>query len=295
LENNLHPSIQRRLFLYIKKLAAEHGCHFFLTTHSNVVIDLFGRDPLAQILHVTHDGTSAKVETIKTYLHKHSVLKDLDVRASDLLQSNAVVWVEGPSDRIYFNRWIEVWDGELRENVHYQCLYTGGVLIEGMSFDGSEEAPQDPESENVDELIEALRINRHAIVMMDRDRDSEEPLKPWVGRIQSELSTLDGVPWVTAGRTVENYIPTDVFKKLKDGGKFTLNWEPGLYEDLFNCFKGPRGGTLLRQKPALARAVVPLLTKDNLTATYDLSKRLNAVSDKLRQWNGMPSRQGHDC
>ena len=33
------------------------------------------------------------------------MLNDLDVRASDLLQSNGIIWVEGPSDRIYIKRW----------------------------------------------------------------------------------------------------------------------------------------------------------------------------------------------
>jgi AAA15 family ATPase/GTPase len=96
LENNLHPAVQRRLFLYLRRLAENEGCHFFLTTHSNVVIDLFGTDRLAQILHVTHDRTCARVQTISTYLHKRNVLQDLEIRASDLLQSNVVVWVEGP-------------------------------------------------------------------------------------------------------------------------------------------------------------------------------------------------------
>lgn len=41
LENNLHPSLQRRLLLYLRAKAVERGCTFFVTTHSNVAIDLF--------------------------------------------------------------------------------------------------------------------------------------------------------------------------------------------------------------------------------------------------------------
>ena len=32
------------------------------------------------------------------------VLSNLGIRASELLQSNGVIWVEGPSDRVYIKR-----------------------------------------------------------------------------------------------------------------------------------------------------------------------------------------------
>jgi putative ATP-dependent endonuclease of the OLD family len=129
LENNLHPALQRRLLSYLRKKAVEKGCRFFLTTHSSVAIDLFASDDQAQILHVTHDGKRASVRTVKTYIENCGVLDDLDIRASDLLQSNGIVWVEGPTDRLYFNHWIDVWtDRKLKEGTHYQCVFYGGRL-----------------------------------------------------------------------------------------------------------------------------------------------------------------------
>ena len=124
LENNLHPALQRRLLSYLRKTAVEKGCHFFLTTHSSVVIDLFASDDQAQILHVTHNGKQASVRTVKTYIENCGVLDDLDIRASDLLQANGIVWVEGPTDRLYFNHWVSEWtDGKLKEGTHYQCVF----------------------------------------------------------------------------------------------------------------------------------------------------------------------------
>lgn len=122
LENNLHPALLRRLLNYLLKAAESQGCIFFLTTHSSVVIDLFSKNKNAQIVHVTHDGESAYCRAATTYIENKGILDDLDVRASDLLQSNGIVWVEGPSDRVYINRWIDLWsNGELSEGVHYQC------------------------------------------------------------------------------------------------------------------------------------------------------------------------------
>ncbi|HEY9885960.1 MAG TPA: ATP-binding protein, partial [Vampirovibrionales bacterium] len=116
LENNLHPALLRRLLNYLEKVAIEEKCLFFLSTHSSIVIDLFSQSQNAQIVHVTHDGKQSKVKAVNTYVENKDLLFDLGIRASDLLQANCIIWVEGPSDRIYINRWIELWsEGELKE------------------------------------------------------------------------------------------------------------------------------------------------------------------------------------
>ena len=43
LENNLHPSLLRRLLAYIRKEAVEKSL-VFLTTHSSVTIDFFAAE-----------------------------------------------------------------------------------------------------------------------------------------------------------------------------------------------------------------------------------------------------------
>lgn len=163
LENNLHPALQRRLLLYLRNIAMEKGCRIFLTTHSNVSIDLFSEDRDAQILHVTHNKMQASVRTITTYVDNKGILDDLDVRASDLLQANGIIWVEGPSDRIYFNRWVSVFSNDTyREGIHYQCVFYGGRLLSHLSA-------ADPDV-NEDEALKILRVNRNAIMLMDSDR-----------------------------------------------------------------------------------------------------------------------------
>ena len=55
------------------------------------------------------------------------------VRTSDIrlviLQANCVVWVEGPSDRIYLKHWIEAVTSELIEGLHYSIMFYGGRLL----------------------------------------------------------------------------------------------------------------------------------------------------------------------
>ena len=50
-------------------------------------------------MEITWLSHSIQVDTYRDSCH---ILDDLEARASDLLQANGIVWVEGPSDRIYF-------------------------------------------------------------------------------------------------------------------------------------------------------------------------------------------------
>lgn len=279
LENNLHPSLQRRLFLYLRNLAVMEGCKLFLTTHSHVVIDLFSRDEQAQIIHVTHDGECAKATHVATYINHRSIFDDLEVRASDLLQTNSVIWVEGPSDRIYVNKWIELWTGgELKEHVDYEVVFTGGTLLAHYSFD-------DPVEE--EERIEALRINGNAIVLIDSDkiRDDSEKLKARAERVAGEVLEMGGVAWITAGKEVENYIPNPVLDHLlaKQGIK-----PENQFANMFELIKSHKGGDFSSRKVDLAERACNLLTRGMIQNHLDLAERLDEVCGKIRAWNNRP-------
>ena len=271
LENNLHPAAQRRLFWYLRDKAVKEKCTFFLTTHSNVVIDLFSKDDQAQLLHVTHDGDRATVHPVTCHLRRCGVLDDLDVRASDLLQANVIIWVEGPSDRLYFNRWVELWSGgTLQEQVHFQCVWYGGAMLADVTFEA--DVPDE-------DLVSALKVNRHAIVLMDSDRRSaDSPLKPRVQRVCEEAEKSGAFAWVTAGREVENYIPTEALRQsLKRPDLDT----PAQYVDVYEHIGRAR------DKVGLARLVTPHITKDVLAETHDLGQQLDRVCRLIREWNGV--------
>lgn len=280
LENNLHPALQRRLFSYLREFALQNGCHFVLTTHSNVVVDLFADDEIATIVHVTHDGSSATATPVLTHSSRHGVLDDLDVRASDLLQSNGIVWVEGPTDRMYFNRWIELWtDGELEEGNHYQCMFYGGRLLSHLS------ASEPSDSKHA---IEIVRVNRNAIVIIDSDRKkSTTPLNPTKNRILEEIEEVGGYGWVTAGREIEHYVPVETLRQIY-GEKATGPQQFASYSEYLNGRRAGEGSRYKRNKVAFAERVIPLLTREGITVTYDLAERLDSVVSRIRQWNRLP-------
>ncbi len=170
LENNLHPALLRRLFQYIEKYAINEKTHIFLTTHSSTALDFFGVSKNAQIIHVLHDGESARTTTVSAHFDRLGVVSELGAKPSDLLQANGIVWVEGPSDRIYLNSWIDLYsEGRFQEGRDYQCAFYGGSLLARTQFMSPEEA-----EEAETDLVNLLWVNPNIIVVCDGDRTAKD-------------------------------------------------------------------------------------------------------------------------
>lgn len=284
LENNIHPSLQRRLLIYLRKVSIDTGCLFFLTTHSNVIIDLFNRDRHAQIIHIINNGEEAKTKTVKTYIEHKGVLDDLDVKASDLLQSNGIVWVEGPSDRIYFNRWIEIWtDGELCEGAHYQCVLYGGKLLSHFTAN----SPDVKNYNGENDWIEIFKVNRNAILLIDSDKKNEsQEINSTKKRLLEEIKNdNNGYGWLTLGREIENYIPLEAIKDFYKVQQISNIDQFEYFFDFIDRIENGRGKYYSERKPLLAGEICPFLTKENIRNTLDLEEKLNKVCQIIRNWN----------
>ena len=282
LENNLHPALLRRLLSYLMRTALDNGCYFVLTTHSNVPIDLFNKTTDAQILHVLNNNGSATCKTVETYIDNRGVLDDLDIRASDVLQSNGIVWVEGPSDRVYFNSWVRLWSGaSLFEGNHYQCMFYGGRLLAHLTC-------EDPTL--VEEGISLLNLNRNAIVLIDSDkRKARSRVADTKKRIVTEIENIGGYSWITKGREIENYVPADSIARWLDS-ETPDQVDP--YSDFFDYLdevKSGLGSRYSRKKAVLAEELAPLLAKKELESILDMSERMKAVCSEIRKWNGIES------
>lgn len=280
LENNLHPGLQRRLLAYLRKTSVDSECCFVFTTHSNVIIDLFSKDEEAQIIHITHNGEYAKANKVKTYIESRGILDDLDVRASDLLQANGIVWLEGPSDRLYFNRWIELWtDGKLKEGTHYQCVFYGGRLLAHLS------AHQEDEQQ---ETIDILNVNKNAFLMIDSDKDSEaDTLNATKQRMITEIQGVGGKTWVTAGREVENYVPAILIAPFCDVATASQVGKFVKFDDYLNRLKSGEGKKYLNNKVLFAEKIIPNLTKVNLEVIMDIKERIEEAVVEIKRWNNL--------
>jgi len=189
-EIHLHPLLQRKLIRYLKDNTTSQ---YFIATHSSAFVDT----PNANVFHVTNDGQQTRVQAVVSAEDRRQFLDGFGYQASDILQTNSVIWVEGPSDRTYLNHWIKAADDQLEEGIHYTIMFYGGGLISHLS--ASDDA--------LNEFIALRKLNRHMAIVLDSDKGvDEEKLKPHVQRIVKEMNEGAGVVWVTAGREIENYV-----------------------------------------------------------------------------------------
>ncbi len=224
-ETHLHPVLQRRLAARLATLAQERKLQIFLSTHSAVFLNPSSWQTNADetdfaIFHV--DGRNVvRVDNVQA--HHGKLLDALGTKVSDLLQANCVVWVEGPSDRIYIRHWLEKWCALNKrkppiENVHYVFSFYGGSVLS--HFDAAPQA-------EIDDAVSMLKLNRKSMVVMDRDNDFK-----WCAACGSIIRTksscakykvIDDLPghvWITDGYTIESYLPRKYFDKkyLRESG-----------------------------------------------------------------------------
>ncbi|MEZ4710355.1 MAG: AAA family ATPase [Caldilineaceae bacterium] len=193
-EIHLHPILQRKLIRYLNDKTDNQ---YFITTHSAHFID--GND--VAVFHVRNDRNSAVVKLASTAKEKSEICADLGYRASDILQANCIIWVEGPSDRIYLKRWIEMKAPHFVEGLHYSVMFYGGRLLNHLSAD-------DPE---VNDFISLRRLNRNIAILIDSDRRKPRArLNSTKLRVESEFNLGSGFAWITKGRQIENYVPPEI-------------------------------------------------------------------------------------
>lgn len=276
-EIHLHPELQRK---FIQFIAEQTNNRYFITTHSNVFLDL---RPDVLVYHVSHDGTRSTVTRVEATSCARDVLADLGYKASDLLQSNCVVWVEGPSDRIYLKAWLSLIAPDLVEGIHYGITFYGGRSLS--HFTGADES--------TDDLVEVLRINQHAIFVMDRDHvKANGMLNRTKERIQAEMvRNNDGLCWVTKGREIENYLrPGLVSGYLSERFAKDVNvkfaTDDRLAETITIATTGLEGSRVdyAREKVAYARAFSARLQSADLDV-LDLHDRLMEMVARIRKWN----------
>ncbi len=277
LENNLHPSLERRLLKYIEEIA-EKGATIFLTTHSSTVIDGFQNKKNAQLYHVLKENGELSIKNLDDFYGKSGCLDDLGIKASDILQSNGIIWVEGPSDRIYINKWIELWTkGEIKEGMDYQCVFYGGRLLSNISF----------VSDEINDLIKLVNVNKNSIILIDSDITEEgKEINKTKSRIKKEVESNGNICWITKGKEIENYIPQKLLEE-KYHKKFSKDFNK---YDKINEYLNKQVGELagdkfFREKIKFAKSIVNLMTKENMENSLDINSNMRKIIEKIKKWN----------
>lgn len=271
LENNLHPALQRRLFEYIYDHTIKNNNIVFLTTHSHIAINAYFDKTKTSIYHVVKKNGNAQIKHIESYIDKAEILDDLDVKASDILQSNGIIWVEGPSDRIYIKQWLELFTpNQYEEGTHYQFLYYGGKLLAQYS------------AKEVTDLINIITTNRNAAIVIDSDKRSRAArINDTKKRIINEFDNLGMFCWLTKGKEIENYLPKQAIEAMNG---ITIKRGCGQYQ-LFPEFVKKYYKNFSNNKVPFANKIKDFITRDDSAKILDLKKQIGLLYKQIQMWN----------
>lgn len=200
-DRHLHPSLQRVLLETVSRERERLNAQVLLATHSSVLVnpELCCRTG-ARVIVTARGRCEMLIDTRR-------ILDDLGVTSADLVQANGVIWVEGPSDRIYLKRWLELCATERNEpapieSIHYAFVSYGGALLKHIGL-----------ADDTPDRVDLRTVNRNFTVVIDRDLSarSDGGFDGDKGRLIEEarqLAAEEGV-WITERYTVESYLPED--------------------------------------------------------------------------------------
>lgn len=285
-EIHLHSHLQRA---FIDFLVNETSNSYVITTHSPSIINMpfTGSTSLKDAISVialTNDGTGSTGGPITESQAMLDAIHDIGINASDLLQATGIIWVEGPSDRIYLNRWIALRAPDLTEGLHYHFLYYGGRLLSHYEVKADED-----EAEG---LINLLRINRNSIVIIDSDRRAAgDAISEFKSRVEVEAAAAGITCWITAGREIENYVHDDaVNRTFSDQNQlgYTLGQFGKIDEELSSATKaaGVRERKYENGKVRYSKRIAEHIERNH--TPYDLEARMSMLISLIRRWNSLP-------
>ncbi len=248
-EIHFHPRTQKRMMQFLNENA---DSKFVVATHSAAILDSVDAD-IVQIYQQDHKCIGKVIQGTKD---RYDAVRNLGHSPSELVLANFVIWVEGPSDRIYINHFISKLDPSLVEGVDYAIIFYGGSVLANHEFDESDK-----------DLVEALSIARNFAVYMDSDRHTKtDELKARVIRISAEVVRNDGIAWVSDCREIENYIPQTVLDNLTE----------------FGCNKVSQFGKVIENKFDKVRFSEKAIKNWGDEWPFDLKERCTELVERIR-------------
>ena len=222
-ETHLHPTLQHALIRFLLK---ETKNQYFIATHSASLINLVHAPHLKEHVRIfrtsINDKGHASVQGVGGEESEalFQVLDEMGYRASDILQAPSLILVEGPSDEIYLDFWIQKFVEEVNEELkrqgqqeisiqrgeHYAYMRTGGNAFFSMSEDDAEDDNKGLGKMKA-KAAQLCKVNQHLWAVLDRDAGTGKSFK----NKRAFIEAL-GHGWITDGREIENYVPCNVLE-----------------------------------------------------------------------------------
>ena len=191
-EINLHPGYQRKLVEILQDKEFEK-LYFFITTHSNHIVDsCFDYNNISIYKFINSDKQNKTFKVYSTIPNDIEILNQLGVNNSSVFMANSTIWVEGISDKIYIKKYLKTYIEAndlhpFKEGVDYSFVEYGGNNITHWDFENLEET----------DCLKASGITNRAFIVLDNDNNSvrkqrrKERLKQVFGDNYYELSVRE--------------------------------------------------------------------------------------------------------
>ena len=252
-----------------------------LSEYENVALFSFKKS-IKKEFHI-HELTSIKTD----------ILDDLGVRNSSVLMANCTVWVEGITDRLYIQKYLDIFikhklkeEGNqfeaYREDQHYSFIEYAGGNIPHWSFD--------EESDN--NQINANFISNNILLIADSDYKNNEIPPNKVKRFEELATTLGNHRFIQLEvKEIENLLRDEVILEvvrdyegnpeitIKDGVTDKSKQNIGEWiESSFNDFKRTykKGNTLKDSKKSFC-----IKALKHINSIEDLTEEALSMTEKI--------------
>ena len=226
----MHPSLQRTFLEVLKIYHRTMGHQFFITTHSNHLLDLLEDNDLVSIFSFSEIAPEypIAIDTGRmpnpcfrirpSNLRDRQTLLELGVRPSATYLANATIWVEGVSDTAYLRAYMEAfvhylkhqgngWGKALAERLeqykedrHYAFVEYSGANLTHFSF-------EERVSDNGQTETSVSDLCGKAIVIADGDIvEKGDRIAHFVDQLKERFICLPC-------KEIENLIPEELMKK----------------------------------------------------------------------------------
>jgi hypothetical protein len=209
----MHPSMQRS-FLEVLSQFDQH--QYFITSHSSHFLDMTIDFANISVFHFSkQENKQPQFHIRPSSPRDRQILLDLGVRNSSVFITNATIWIEGITDRLYLKAYMKKYIDELKnsdpekyseliklkEDYHYSFVEYQGANLTHWSFDPDED----------DEYkIRAKCICGHAFLIADGDIGSH--LKGDRKAVYEEM--LGESFYALEVKEIENLIPVEILQKV---------------------------------------------------------------------------------
>lgn len=278
-EIHLRPRLQRELIEFLIK---DTNNQYIISSHSPTLINAGDTNEDVQIFHLQLSKGVTIGGPVLSESGNLAVIRDLGIKASDLLQSNCIIWVEGPSDQVYIKRWLELLAPNIREGRDFIFLCYSQLPKLEIGRDNL-----------ANNFINALKLNQNMILVADSDKHSKNDasrINEYKASLIRSCEENGGISWVTQGKEIENYLTSRVIKaacKSLRGKDIEINWS--LYSDFGQAVDkvlrkaGIEPLNYDRDKKGYSKKFAECFQLEDFST--DLKKQVDIIIEKINEWN----------